>query len=110
MKKKKKKKKKKKRLYRSGIGERNALHMMTSLNKKHFPPYWPFVCRSLVDSPQKGKWRGALMFSLIGAWTNSWANIGDASDLRHHHTHNDIIVMKEMINLSTFGDGISRNC
>ena len=49
------------------------------------------------------------MFSLIGAWTNNWANNGDASDLRLHHTHNDIIVMKEMINLSTFGDGISRN-
>ena len=45
------------------------------------------------------------MFSLIGAWTNN----GDASDLRHNHTHNDVIVMKEMINLSTFGDGISRN-
>ena len=48
-------------------------------------------------------------FFLIGAWTNSWANNGDASDLRHHYTHNDVIVMKEMINLSTFGDGISRN-
>ena len=49
------------------------------------------------------------MFSLIGAWTNSWANNGDASDLRHHDTHNDVIVMKEIINLSTFGDGISHN-
>ena len=35
---------------------------------KHFPRYWPFVRgihRSLLNSPQKGQWRGALMFSLI---------------------------------------------
>ena len=49
---------------------------------------WPFVQgihQSPVNSPHKGQWRGDLMFSLIGAWTNSWANnvnggagIGDA--------------------------------
>ena len=35
---------------------------------KHFPRYWPFVWginRSPVNSPHKGQWRGALMFSLI---------------------------------------------
>ena len=42
----------------------------------------------------KGQWRRALMFSLICAWTNSWANNGDASSLRCHHTHYDVIVMK----------------
>ena len=37
---------------------------------KHFPRNWPFVRgihRSTVNSPHKGQWRGALMFSLIGA-------------------------------------------
>ena len=37
---------------------------------KHFPRYWPFVRgihRSPVNSPHKGQWRGALMFSLIYA-------------------------------------------
>ena len=37
---------------------------------KHFPCYWPFVRgihRSPVNSPHKGQWRGALMFSLICA-------------------------------------------
>ena len=37
---------------------------------KHFPRYWPFVRgihRSPVNSPNKGQWRGALMFSLIYA-------------------------------------------
>ena len=45
---------------------------------KPFPCYWPFVRgihRSPVDSPHKGQWRGALMFFLICAWTNSWATI-----------------------------------
>ena len=37
----------------------------------HFPRYWPFVRgmhRWPVNSPHKGQWRGALMFSLICAW------------------------------------------
>ena len=32
------------------------------------------------------------MFSLIFARTNSWANNGDAGDLRRHRTHYDVIV------------------
>ena len=37
---------------------------------KHFPRYWPFVRgihRSPVNSPHKGQWREALVFSLICA-------------------------------------------
>ena len=37
---------------------------------KHFPRYWPFVREihwSPVNSPHKGQWRGALLFSLIRA-------------------------------------------
>ena len=44
---------------------------------KHFPRYWPFlrgIHRSPVNSPNKGQWRGALMFSLICAWINGWLN------------------------------------
>ena len=54
---------------------------------KHFPCYWRFVWgidRSLVNSPRKGQWRGALMFSLICAWINGWVNNGDAGDLIHY--------------------------
>ena len=35
---------------------------------RHFPRYWPFargIPRSPVNSPHKGRWYGALMFSLI---------------------------------------------
>ena len=42
---------------------------------KHFPRYWPFVRgihRSPVNSPHKGQWRWALMFSLICSWINGW--------------------------------------
>ena len=49
---------------------------------------------SPVDFPHKGQWYGALMFSLICAWTNNWANNRDAGDFRRHRAHYDIIVMQ----------------
>ena len=57
---------------------------------EHFPRYWPFVRgihRSPVNSPHKGQWHGALMFSLVCAWTNGWVNYRDAVDLRRHRAH-----------------------
>ena len=63
---------------------------------KHFPSYWPFVRgihRSPVNSPHKGQWRGALMFSLICVWTNGWVNNREAGDLRGYRAHYDVIVM-----------------
>ena len=63
---------------------------------KHFPRYWPFVRgihRSPVNSPHKGQWRGALMFSLICAWINPWVNNRVAGDLGWHRAHYDVIVM-----------------
>ena len=63
---------------------------------KHFPRYWPFVRgihRWPVNSPHKGQWRTALMFSLICTGTNDWANNGDTGDLRRHRAHYDVTVM-----------------
>ena len=63
---------------------------------KHVPRYWPFVQgihRWPVNSPHQVQWRGALMFPLIFAWTNSWVNTRDASDLRCHHAHYDVTAM-----------------
>ena len=63
---------------------------------KHFPCYWPFVRgihQSPVNSPHKGQWRGALMFSLICAWINSWVNNCEAGDLRRHRAHYVVSVM-----------------
>ena len=64
---------------------------------KHFPRYSPFVRgihRSPVNSPHKGQWRGALMFSLICAWIYGWVNNRAAGDLRRHRTHYDVTVMR----------------
>ena len=63
---------------------------------KHFPRYWPFVRgihRSPVNSPHKGQWRRALMFSFICARINGWANNRKAGDLRRHRGHYDVTVM-----------------
>ena len=63
----------------------------------HFPHYWPVVRgihRSPVNSPHKGQWRGALMFSLICVWINSWINNRKAGDLRRYRAHYDVIVME----------------
>ena len=64
---------------------------------KHFPRYWPFVRgihRSPVNSPHKGQWRGALMFSLICVWINGWVNNRKAGDLRRYRSHYDVTVMQ----------------
>ena len=44
-----------------------------------------------VNSPRKGQWRGALMFSLIYARINGWVNNCEAGDLRRHRAHYDAI-------------------
>ena len=46
-----------------------------------------------VNSPQKGQWRGALMFSLICVWINGWVNNREAGNLRRQQAHYDVIVM-----------------
>ena len=51
-----------------------------------------------VNSTHKGQWHGALMFSLICAWINSWVNNRKAADLRCHRAHYDVIVMSTLWN------------
>ena len=51
------------------------------------------IHRSPVNSPHKGQWRRALMFSLICTWINCWVNNREAGDLRGHCDHYDVIVM-----------------
>ena len=46
-----------------------------------------------VNSPHKGQWCGALMFSLICARINNWVNNREAGDLRCHRGHYDVNVM-----------------
>ena len=51
------------------------------------------ISRSPVNSPYKGQWRGALMFSLICVWINDWVNNRKAGDLRRYRAHYDVSVM-----------------
>ena len=46
-----------------------------------------------VNSPHKGQWSGALMFSLICTWIKGWVNNREAGDLRRHSANYDVIVM-----------------
>ena len=52
------------------------------------------IHRSPVNSPNKGQWCGALMFSLICVWINGWVNNREAGDLRRYRAHYDVTVMK----------------
>ena len=51
----------------------------------------PCAGNSPVNSPYKGQWRGALVFS--STWTNGWENNRDAGDLRRHRSHYDVTVV-----------------
>ena len=46
-----------------------------------------------ANSPHKGQWRGALMFSLICVWINGWVNNREAGYLRRYRAHCDVTVM-----------------
>ena len=59
---------------------------------------WP------VNFPGKGQWRGALMFSLIGASINGWVNNRDAGDLWRHAIYNscvDCLMFNKIISKQT---------
>ena len=74
---------------------------------KHVPRHWLFVRgihRSPVNSPHKGQWRGALMFSLICTRINGWVNNGEAGDFRRHRVHHDVIVMHQVYERAVMKD------
>ena len=63
---------------------------------KHFPRYWPFVWgihRTPVNSPHKGQWHGALVFSLICAMskqsTHRWFETPSRPLWLHCYVHRD---------------------
>ena len=79
------------------ISQANRLFVDDDVIKwKQFPRHWPFVRgihRPPVNSPHKGQWREALMFSLICAWIKGWVNNRKTGDLRRHRAHYDVTVM-----------------
>ena len=66
---------------------------------KHYPRYWSFgrgINWSPVNSPHKGQWHGALLFSLIFTWINGWVHSREAGDFRRHRAHYGVIVMNHI--------------
>ena len=59
------------------------------------------IHQSPVNTPHKGQWRGALVFSLICAWINRWVDHREAGDLRRHGAHYDVIVMTPKLPIIT---------
>ena len=80
---------------------------------KHFTRYWPFVRGihwSPVNSPHKGQWSRALIFSLI-CCINGWVNNREAHDLRRHHTHHEVTVMQiQIFQIVEWSSDIILNC
>ena len=73
---------------------------------KHFPRNWPFVWgihRSPVNSPHKGQWRAALMFTLICVWINGCVNNREAGNVRRYYAHYGVTVMKAVDFVTLWG-------
>ena len=63
---------------------------------KHCSRYCPFmrgIQRRPVNSPHKGQWSGALVFSLICACILDYVNNREAGNLRRHRAHYCVIVI-----------------
>ena len=70
-------------------------NMMTSSNGNIFRVIGHLFGNSPVNSPPKGQWLGALMFSLLCAWINGLVNNGETGDLRCHRAHYVVTVMNK---------------
>ena len=65
---------------------------MVGLKLNHVSKRGPWSHRSPVNSPHKGQWCGALVFSLICIGMNAWVNNRVADDLKRHRAHYDVTV------------------
>ena len=91
-----------------------SMYVFVSL--KHIPlifaiPWWRHQMENSAllgnppftgGSPHKGRRCRALMFTLICAWTNDWANNRDAVDLRRHRANYDVAVMTIFVLFNNF--------
>ena len=76
--------------------------MMTSSNETFFALLALCVGNSLVIGvfPSQMPVTRSFDVSLIGAWTNGWANNREAGYLRRHRAHYDVIVMPVCLSCS----------
>ena len=78
-------------------GSVRPIKIMTSSNGNISALLALCVVNPLVNSPHKGKWRRAFMFSLICASINGRVNNREAGDLRRHRAYYDVTVMKPTV-------------
>ena len=77
----------------------HAYHVISPISPlfSHADPWWRHQMETfsalLAFCAGNSPVTGALIFSLIGAWTNGWVNNRDAGDSRRHRAHNDVIVI-----------------
>ena len=57
---------------------------------------------SPVNSPHKGQWRGALMFSFICVRLNGWVNNCKAGDFRRYRAHYDVTIIIRLFLVCSF--------
>ena len=82
--------------HKLSVGVADVYSNDDAITWKHFPRYWPIVREtqlSPLNSPHKGQWYGALIFSLVCAWINGLVNNRSAGELRRHHDHYDVTAM-----------------
>ena len=86
-------------LKKNSIGTGEVLITTTTWWRHHVETFSALLAmgihRSPVNSPHKGQWREALMFSVICAWINGWVNNREAGDLTRHRVHYDVTVMNQ---------------
>ena len=73
---------------------------MTPLNGNIFRVTGPLWGES-IGNRRNSQWRGALVFSLICAWTNGWATRQDDGDLRRHRAQYYVTVMFQVYFMRT---------
>ena len=76
-----------------------TLHTGPSWRRHQIGTFSVLLVLCAENSPHKGQWCGALIFSLIYAWTNGWVYNRDAGDWRRHLAHYDDTVMMMKIPL-----------
>ena len=78
---------------RLNLSNSQTIVVITSWNGTIFGVTSPLWGGGGIHRWPAGQWHGVLMFSLICAWTNDWANNRDAGYFGGHCAHYDVTVM-----------------
>ena len=93
-----------KKQYKDCTGDQNCTEQLSGDNCCIFISTW--WCHQMetfsalltlcarISPVTKGQWRRALILSLICTWINGWVHTRAAGDLRRHHPHYDVTVMR----------------